>query len=273
MREKVFSWAAAFILLAAGQIAVFGQTTGSIIGTVSDPNGAVLAGATVTARNNATGLEQTATSKDDGTFVFTSLPPGSYTVVVETRGFKRAVAPNIAVEVNQQASVTIPLEIGLEDQTVTVTAAQDVINTASPSITNVISTRQVVDLPLPTPNPLDLAALQAGIAVTGNATRTSSIAGLRGSATNVTQDCINAMDNFVKTDSLFAISAPSLNSTSEFSITTGTVGSEAGRGVGQINIVTKGGSNEFHGGIFYLHRNDFLNANNFFNNLTGVPRE
>ena len=157
-------------------------------------------------------------------------------------------------------------------ETVTVTAAQEVINTASPSLTNVISTRQVVDLPLPTRNPLDLAGLQAGIAVVGTDVRGSSIAGLRQTATNVTQDGINAMDNFVKTSSLFAISTPSLNSTAEFSITTGTVGSESGRGVGQVTLVTKSGTNEFHGGLFYMNRNDALQANTFFNNALGTPR-
>jgi hypothetical protein len=80
------------------------------------------------------------------------------------------------------------------------------------------------------------------------------------------------MDNFVKTSSLFAISTPSLNSISEFSITTGVVGSDAGRGVGQVTLVTKGGTNQFSGGLFYMNRNDYLQANSFFNNALGTPR-
>ncbi|MEO7658331.1 MAG: hypothetical protein ABIV48_01845, partial [Pyrinomonadaceae bacterium] len=151
-------------------------------------------------------------------------------------------------------------------------AVQETINTSSPSLTNVITAKQVADLPISSRNPLELAGLQAGIAVVGTDVRGSSISGLRQSATNVTQDCINAMDNFVKTSSLFAISTPSLNSTAEMSITTGTVGSEAGRGVGQVTLVTKGGSNDFHGGIFYMNRNDAFQANSFFNNALGTPR-
>ncbi len=81
------------------------------------------------------------------------------------------------------------------------------------------------------------------------------------------------MDNFVKTSSLFAISAPSLNSTSEFSITTGTNDSGSGRGVGQVRLVTRGGTNDFHGDVFYLNRNDYFQANTFFNNLTATPRQ
>jgi hypothetical protein len=88
----------------------------------------------------------------------------------------------------------------------------------------------------------------------------------------VTQDGINAMDNFVKGSSFFALTAPSLNATSEFSITVGTVGSDAGRGVAQVTLVTKSGTNEFHGSVFYQHRNDALNANTFFNNATNTKK-
>lgn len=272
MKEKALSWLTVFILVAVGHIVVQAQTAGALSGTVTDPNGSVIAGATVTATNNQTRLAQTTVTKDDGGFVFSAVTPGTYTVTVENRGFKRAVAPDVVVNVSRQAQVSITLEIGLEGETVTVTAAQDIVNTSNPSITNTINTRQVIDLPLGTRNPLELAGLQAGIAVVGTDVRGSSIAGLRQSATNVTQDGINAMDNFVKTSSLFAISTPSLNSISEFSITTGTVGSDQGRGVGQVTLVTKGGSNEFHGGGFYMNRNDALQANSFFNNALGTER-
>jgi hypothetical protein len=253
-------------------VALQAQTKGSLTGTVNDPAGAVVPGANVTLRNNATGAVKTTTTADNGVFNFTELEPGIYTVTVENTGFKRSVANNIEVNVSAPSQVTINLEAGTVNETVTVTGAQDVINSTSPSLTNVINTRQVTDLPLPTRNPLDLAGLQAGIAVTGNDTRGASIGGLRQTATNLTQDGINNMDNFVKTSSLFALNAPSLNSVSEFSITTNTVGPEAGRGVAQVNLVTKSGSNDFHGGIFYLHRNDALNANTWFNNRNGVAR-
>ncbi len=151
-------------------------------------------------------------------------------------------------------------------------ATQDVINTTSPSVTNVINTRQVVDLPLGGRNPVDLAGLQAGIAVVGNDVRGASVSGLRQTAVNLTQDGINAMDNFVKTSSFFALTTPSLNSTSEFSITTGTVGSDSGRGAAQVNLVTKGGSNDFHGGAFLQIINNWTDGNTWFNNFNGTPR-
>lgn len=248
------------------------QTTGTMNGTISDPGGAVVPGATVTVINTATGGARTATTNSSGQFSFDALQPGSYSISVEASGFKKSVAQDVKVEVANIAQVALTLEIGLASETVTVTGVQEVINTSSPSLTNTISTRQVVDLPLPTRNPLELAGLQAGIAVVGTNVRGSSIAGLRQTATNVTQDGINAMDNFVKTSSLFAISTPSLNSTAEFSITTGVVGSEQGRGVGQVTLVTKGGTNDFSGGLFYMNRNDALQANTFFNNALNTPR-
>ena len=136
--------------------------------------------------------------------------PGKYTITVDAKGFKRAVSRDIVVSVAVIAQVTIPLEIGSASETVTVTAAQEVINTSTPSVTNIINTRQVVDLPLGDRNPVTLAGLQAGIAVVGTDVRGSSVSGLRQTAVNLTQDGINAMDNFVKTSSFFALTTPSL---------------------------------------------------------------
>ncbi|MBX7172546.1 MAG: TonB-dependent receptor [Pyrinomonadaceae bacterium] len=252
--------------------AINAQTTGLLSGTVTDPNGAVVSSASVTIKNNQTGESRTITANSEGKFTFASISPGVYTVTIEAKGFTKTVANDVTISVANESQLAITLQVGGANETVTVTDTQEVINSSSPTLTNVINTKQVQDLPLSARNPLDLAALQAGIAVTGTGTRTSSVSGLRGSATNVTQDGINAMDNFVKTDSFFALSAPSLNSTSEFSITTGTTGSDAGRGVAQVNLVTKGGSNEFHGNIFYLTRNSAFNSNNFYNNQNGTPR-
>ncbi len=270
--RKFASGFALLFLVVLFQIAVQAQTSGSLSGTITDPGTAVVPGATVTVVNNATGAERTTTTSSGGVFDFQALQPGTYTLSVETAGFKRAVARDIVVSVASRAEANIVLEIGAASEEVTVIAAQEVINSTSPSLTNTISIRQVTDLPLPTRNPLELAGLQAGVAVTGDNTRGASISGLRQTTTNVTQDGINAMDNFVKTSSLFAISTPSLNSTAEFTITTGTVGSEQGRGVGQVTLVTRGGTNEFHGSLFYMNRNDALQANSFFNNALGTPR-
>jgi hypothetical protein len=248
-------------------------TTGTLTGLVTDPQGAIVSGATVALINSETRVETRTTSNDQGEFVFPSVPPGRYSLGVEATNFKKALATDLVVEVGVTSRTTVVLEVGSVTEQVTITATQDIVNSSSPTLTSVINTRQVQDLPLPTRNPLDLAGLQPGVAVTGTDNRGSSISGLRQTSVHLTQDGINAMDNFVKTSSLFAISAPSLNSTSEFSITTGTNDSGSGRGVGQVRLVTKGGTNDFHGDVFYLNRNDYFQANTFFNNLTGTPRE
>ncbi len=254
---------------------VFGQATrGSLTGLISDSTGAAVSGANITAKHKATGEEFRTTTDQQGAFVFPSLPLGQFVVHVEASGFKRAEVLDLVVEVAKPANLNVSLEVGQVADSVQVSGeSAAVINTSTPTLTNVINTSQVKGLPLAGRNPLDLVRLQAGIAVTGDNPRTASVGGIRGSGTNVTQDGINAMDNFVKTDSFFAISAPSLNSTSEFSVTIGTVGSDAGRGVAQVRMVTKSGTNELHGGVFWQHRNDALNANTFFNNATGTPRQ
>ena len=253
---------------------VMGQaTTGTLSGLVTDPQGAIVSGAAVTLINSETRVELKTTSNDQGEFVFPQVPPGRYSLSVEATNFKKALATDLVVEVGVASRTTVVLEVGSVTEQVTITATQDIVNSTSPTLTSVINTRQVQDLPLPTRNPLDLAGLQPGVAVTGTDNRGSSISGLRQTSVHLTQDGINAMDNFVKTSSLFAISAPSLNSTSEFSITTGTNDSGSGRGVGQVRLVTRGGTNDFHGEVFYLNRNDYFQANTFFNNLTGTPRE
>ncbi|HVG20397.1 MAG TPA: carboxypeptidase-like regulatory domain-containing protein [Blastocatellia bacterium] len=261
-------------LLLLANIPVLAQTTrGSLGGQVSDSTGAAITGASITLRNTATGEEVRANTNSQGTFSFPSLLPGKYSATVEATGFKRTELTEIVIEVSQSAKVDIKLEVGAMSEQVTVTGeAQEVINTTSPVLSKTINAKQVADLPLLTRNPLDLARLQAGLAMQGVDVRNASVQGLRGNATNVTQDGVNAMDNFVKGSSFFAISSPSLNATSEFSITVGTVGSDAGRGVAQVQLVTPSGSNQFHGGVFYQHRNDAMNTNTFFNNATKTEK-
>jgi len=256
-------------------IATFGQgTQGSLAGTVTDANGATIAGASVTIKSNGTAQEQHTTSNDKGEFSFPLVQPGRYKVTVETKGFKRFEATDIIVEVSVQAKVEASMTVGDVGETISVTAseAQEVLNTSNPTLTNVISMRQVNDLPLPTRNPLDLAGLQAGVATFGTGTRNATVSGLRGSSTNITQDGINVEDNFVKTSSFFALTAPTVEGTAEFSISTGTIGADSGRGVGQVRIVTPSGSNSIHGNASYFGENDVFNANNFFNNSTGTPK-
>jgi hypothetical protein len=273
--KRLSSVVGAFILLLTlANLSIFAQSTvGSLSGLIRDPSGAAIVAAKVTLRNLATNEEFRAVTNSQGAFVFPQVVPGRYSATVEATGFKKEDVTGITIEVSQPSKIDLTMEVGAVSEEVTVTGeAQEIINSTSPTLSKTINAKQVQDLPLLNRNPLDLARLQAGLAVNGTDVRNASVQGLRGNATNVTQDGINAMDNFVKGSSFFAISSPSLNATSEFSITVGTVGSDAGRGVAQVTLVTPSGSNQFHGGIFYQHRNDALNANTFFNNATGTPK-
>ena len=274
---KMKKAASVFLTLLLGlslYIPAWGQATrGSLSGSVTDGAGAAIGAATVVVKNIATGEEFKSTSGEQGGFVFPSLNPGTYKLMVEAAGFKRSEISEVIIDVSTPSKVHVTLEVGAVSESVTVTAgSQEVVNTTSPVLSNTINPKQVQDLPLPGRNPVDLARLQAGIAVNGSNTRTATVGGLRGSATNITQDGINAMDNFVKTDSFFALTSPSINSTSEFSVTVGTVGSDAGRGVAQVRLVTPSGTNSLHGSSFWSFRNDALNATPFFNNATGVQK-
>jgi hypothetical protein len=244
----------------------------SLGGLINDQSGAAVSGAKVVAKHVATNEVFQTTADAQGAFIFPSLPIGQFSVTIEAAGFKRIEAQDVMLESGTPAKLNVALEVGQVSEAVTISGTQEVVNTTSPTLTNVIKTNQIKDLPLPTRNVMDLARLQPGIAVSGTNTRTANVGGLRGSATFVTQDGINAMDNFVKTDSFFALTAPSLDSVAELSITTGTVGADAGRGVAQVNMITKNGTNEFHGRLFYQHRNDALNANTFFNNASGTAK-
>ncbi len=253
----------------------FGQVTrGSLAGTITDPTGAALPAAAVTLKNPATGAEARATTDSQGAFVFPSLAVGRYAITVEAKGFKRATVADVVIEVSTPARVEIALEVGATSEQVTIAGgAQEVVNTSSPMLTNVVERKQIVDLPLPSRNPLDLIRLQAGITTPhGSDVRGGNAAGLRGSTAEVTQDGVNVRNNFLRTDTFVSLTFPSVESTGEFSVSIGTNSADAGRGVAQVRIVTPTGTNDFHGSLFEYHRSSALNANTFFNNATRTPR-
>lgn len=246
------------------------STRGSLSGNVSDPTGALLANATVELKNPANGEIVKTTTEATGEFVFPSLAVGNYELTVEATGFKRFVIQSVVIEVATTARLSVGLSVGEINEAITVTNVQELVNTSSPTLNNIVERRQIVDLPLSSRNPIELVRLQAG--VTGTGTGATNAAGLRGATSNVTRDGINVMDNFVKTSNFSALTSPTVEATGEFSVSVGTVGSDAGRGVAQVRIVTPSGTNQWHGGLFWYHRNSVLNANSFINNSTNTAR-
>ena len=248
-------------------------TRGSLSGNVTDPTGALLANANVELKNPANGEEVKTTTNAEGEFVFPSLAIGNYALTVEATGFKRFVIQSVVIEVATPARLTVALAVGEISEAITISNAQELVNTTSPTLTNIVERRQVQDLPLASRNPIELAKLQAGVSIpSGTFLSTAIISGLRGSTSNLTHDGINVMDNFLKTGTFTNVTSPSVEATAEFAISTGTTPSDTGRGVGQVKIVTPSGTNQFHGGLFEFHRNAALNANNFMSNATNTPR-
>ena len=274
VRNVLVALVAVGILLAASIPAVGQVLTASVDGTVRDPTGALIPGAEVTLTNTETNATREAVTNDTGRFVFPQVPRGLYRIATEMPGFSTAVVEGVQVAVDTPATVDIVLELGTVDQTITVTAAevQAVVNSVNAEINTHLEREQIQDLPLNGRNVTQLALTQAGVTSAGGA-RSASINGTRGTFNNFTLDGINNQDTFIRTDSLFGIIPVNESFIQEVNITTANSEVDAGLGTSQTQFVTRSGSNEYHGELFYYHRNDALNANDFFNNAAGIDRE
>ncbi len=242
------------------------QTTGRLTGTVAGPDGAI-PGATIVVRDNQTGRELTVQASGDGSFSIPQLEFGTYTVTVTATGFKTYTANDLKIDTGREYTLNPALEVGGIEETVTVSAGADIINASNAELSNTVSPRQVVDLPINGRNPLALVSLQPGANATSNA-----INGQRSTAINVTRDGVNVQDNFIRTGT-FVQDQPTVDDTGEFTVTTQNAGADqGGGGSSQIQLVTPRGGNEFHGAAFIFNRNSEFSANNFFNNASNTPQ-
>ncbi|NJM52957.1 MAG: carboxypeptidase regulatory-like domain-containing protein, partial [Blastocatellia bacterium] len=266
MKKILFVVFALFI----SSITILGQTpTGSLSGIVSSPDG-VLPNATVEIKFNNTGKSQTATTDGSGGFAFVQLEPGNYTVMISASGFKTFIANDVKIDIGREYGLNRTLEIGAIQESVTVTAGEDVITSTSAQVSNVVSPQQILSLPLITRSPLSLTTLQAG--VQSNPFQNTSINGMRTTATNTTRDGISINDPFIRTNATdFAPGRPSVDDTGEFTISTSNQEADLGSGGAQITLVTPRGTSDYHGALFAFNRNSAFGANNFFSNRSGTP--
>jgi hypothetical protein len=242
--------------------------TGRLTGTVANPQGEVIAGATVTATDNGTGKVHETTTGSEGNYSFPQLEVGTYTIKATAQGFKTFTATEVKIDVGKEYGLNLTLEVGDISENVTVTAGAEVIHTTNAELSNTVSTRQIQELPLNGRNPLSLVSLQAGTA--SNGATTTTINGQRSSFTNITRDGINVQDNFIRANAVdFIPDRPNVDDVGEFTVVTANAGAEAGYGASQVQLVTPRGSNEFHGSIYWYNRNSKLAANTFFNNASG----
>jgi hypothetical protein len=244
---------------------------GTITGTVKDPTDAVVPNASVTVSDLATNQQYKTQSDETGVFTVANLPNGFYKVLVEHPGFAKTEVSSVQVFVSQISRVALKLEVAKTGTEIIVESQAAFVQTESAELKNTIDRAQIMALPLNSRNPMDLVKSFAGI-ITAGGSGDAFAHGLRGNATNLTQDGINVADNFVKTSAFFAISAPTVDTVGEFNVSVGGIGADAGFGAAQVSIVTQRGSNQFHGSAFWFQRTNELNANTFFNNQAGIAR-
>ena len=264
----------ALLVLALSSLTAFSQggaSTGSISGTVLDPKGAVVAGATVTVKSVATNQESTTQTSGDGTFSVPALAAGVYTATVTAAGFKQSVVTEIKVDLGVPTTLRVELEIGSANETVTVVGGAELLQSQSATIGTTLIGRQITDLPNASRDALDLVLTMPGTATPGRP-RTSTVNGLPKGALNITLDGLNAQDNLLKSsDGFFTFIRPRTDAVGEVTVSTSTPGSESSsEGAIQIKFVTANGTNDYHGGLYWYHRNPALNANYWFNNRDQV---
>lgn len=264
---------AVFGLIIFGSVARAQEATGKIVGTIYDEQGAVIPGAKVTVSNTATGVTSTGVTNNEGYFEVPSLPIGTYNVTVEQPGFVKVVTQAKKLEINQTLRFNITLKIGAPTQTVTVEAQVSGVETENPTIGNSVIGNEVQNAPLNGRDVLDLALLQPGVTgLNSNAggTMNFNIAGGRNDSITYLLD--GGMNNDLLDNGV--VYNPNPDSIAEFRILTSNYTAEYGRnGGGIISEVTKSGTNSIHGSAFEYNRNGDYNANRFFNNLNGIPRD
>jgi len=264
----------ALILSVAFVVLAQSIPTGSLAGTVKDPTGAFVSNASVVVKNAGTNAEFTTQTSDSGTFTVPSLTQGLYTVTVSAPGFKQLIAQNVKIDVAKTSNVEIVLEIGQVSETVVIASGADILRTTETAISSTITGRQIVELPFATRDALQLVLVQPGTQ-TATVPRASTINGLPKGSLNITLDGINVQDNLLKSsDGFFTSTQAKADAVAEMTVSSATPGAESSAGgASQIRFVTKSGTNEFHGGAFWQHRNTALNANYYFNNIDKLARD
>jgi hypothetical protein len=266
-----------WLVFALGVPALFAQvSTSRLTGTVQDSSGAVVAGATVTLRNEGTGATRAVNSSENGSYTFDAIPTGLYTVEVEARGFKKTVLRNNEVRIGQPTTVNATVDVGQVTETVEVVGAAEAVQTStSGNYGNVLTEKAIKDLPLVGTrgrNPLNLVLLQPGTFDGSNTGGGYHVHGARDRAWNFTLDGIDNNDPSAG-GSNFSPTRTNPDSLSEFRVVTSNPTAEIGRNSGaSVLLVSKSGTNEFHGNGFWFYRTPRLNANEWASNFNKLGK-
>src|SRR5215469_9754 len=247
------------------------KTSGTIRGIVTDPSGAVVANAPVSIKNNATGLERTVTTNSQGEYVAPELAVGVYTLTVKAPNFKESVSSNVDLHTSSTEIVNIQLQVGSTSEQVTVAASEVQVQTDSAALGEVVTGEQVRELPLNGRSFVQLTQLQPGVSAADNfsANNKGLLAGVdfavNGNATTNNLFLVDGANNNDVGSNRTILIYPSIEAISEFKMLRNSYGPEYGQASGAvINIVTRSGSNQWHGDVLYFGRNDALNAYEYF---------
>jgi len=248
--------------------------TSRITGTVTDSTGAVVGGAKVEAKNEATGISYETTTSTAGAYAIDALPPGSYSVTISHTGFQTFTSTANVLSVGAPLVVDATLKVGAITEVVRVESTAERVETTHAMLSDVVSRTGVDELPLNGRNPLNLIALQPGLVqrTTMGAGSGTHVFGSRDRAHNVTIDGIEANESSVPNPQS-NIHRLNPDNVQEYRVVTHNATPEFGRNSGaNVAVATRSGTNELHGDLFWFHRNTVLNANEWFNNADGVPR-
>ncbi|MBI4472719.1 MAG: TonB-dependent receptor, partial [Acidobacteria bacterium] len=288
--KKVFFPICSILLISAAIPFGYAQRgTSRLEGTVKDSTGAVVAGASVTAKNEETGVGTEVFSTDTGAYVFPALPAGIYSATVELPGFKRVTVEKLKLDIAATHVQNFALEVGQIQETVTVTAtglAQ--VQTTTSDIGDTVQAQTIQQLPLNGRQALELIALQAGIAGNQQMSERGSASSQGTNFAGLGANGARAVNNAVYLDGVDITNSEagtgagisvgtelsqSVDAIGEFRVISANPTAEFGKNSGlQVEIVTRSGTNEFHGSLYHFHRNTLFNANDFFNNVQGTNR-
>ena len=273
MRGVMIAIALLVFLAGSGGVPAFGQATSSLQGTVTDPTGAVVPNATIEIENVATTAKLTTKSNAVGIYRFPQVNPGTYRITATANGLVPVSISEVALLVSQPATIDIAFtQVGGVTETVSVLAETPLINAVDASLGIAVGTRPILQLPFEARNVVALLSLQPGVAYIRDTpspaddTRNGAVNGGKSDQANITLDGVDVNDQ----QNGFAFTSVlrmTLDSVQEFRTTTLNAGAEEGRASGaQVTLVTKGGTNDFHGSLYEYHRNTKTSANSFFNN-------
>ena len=275
---------AATLFGTVGAIAAWPQSsTTSLRGTVTDSLAAVVAGAEVVLADSSVAFSRTLKTDDRGAYQFLQVPPGTYTISVAAAGFTNSRKENVVLQVNTPATLNFVLRVGAATTTIDVQGEAPVVNTVDASLGNPFDAKQILEIPSEGRNAVELLSLQAGVTYVGNQvdaaadSRGGSVNGARSDQTNITVDGLDNNDQLLG-DAFTGVLRIPMDSLEEFRVVTTNSNADSGRSSGaQVSLVTKSGTNQFHGTAYEYNRTSLGTANDWFNKKaelqSGLPNK